>query len=351
MINIDGSKNEGGGQIMRTAISLSVITQKPCHIANIRKKRPRPGLSHQHLLGLRALTEFCKGKIEGDLLGSQEIKFYPGQNYKKQIFLNIPTAGSITLVLQTLILPALFSDKPTKISFNGGATDTFFSPTIDHFQFVFLKILGKMLAPNQIYSGTEDPKINIETKKRGFYPEGGASVETAISPASLMPISLIKRGSLKKVFIISGASKNLEKKRVAQRQISGAKQILGKLKLPLEEKTEYYSSESIGSQINIIAELENTIFGTDNLGKLGKSAEIVGQEAAQEFLQEVRSNACLDKHLADQILPYMALASGQSQITVSEITNHAKTNIWVTEQFLDNGKFEIRNNTISWIPK
>ena len=165
----------------------------------------------------------------------------------------------------------------------------------------------------------------------------------------MLSILLTKRGCLKKVLVISGASQNLKKKRVAQRQISGAKQILGKLKLPLEEKVEYYSSSSTGSQINIIAQLENTVFGADNLGRLGKSAEQVGKETAQNFLREVKSGACLDRYTADQILPYMALASKKSQVTVSEITSHCQTNIWLIEKFLD-GKFETRENSISWNP-
>lgn len=339
MIEIDGSTKEAGGQLLRTACALSVITKKPCHVFNIRRGRPRPGLAHQHLLGLKALAQLCNGKIKGDSLGSQEIEFYPGKAYTDRVSVNIPTAGSITLALQGLILPAFYSPSPVTISFDGGATDTFFSPTMDHFQFVFLKILEKMGA-----------KININIARRGFYPEGNAKVLAMISPLSLRPISLTKRGELKKVLIISGASEVLRKNKVAERQISGAKQILGKLKFPLEEKIEYYSSNSTGSQINIIADLENTILGSDNLGKLGKSAEIVGQEAAQNFLKEVRSGACLDKHLSDQILPYMALSRGKSEITVSEITSHCQTNVWIIEQFL-NGKFKIEQNKISWLPK
>jgi RNA 3'-terminal phosphate cyclase len=126
--------------------------------------------------------------------------------------------------------------------------------------------------------------------------------------------------------------------------------VLGKLKLPIEEKIEYYKTQCPGSQICLVAEFENTIIGTDNLGKLGKRAEDVGKEAALELLKEQKTGACLDKHLADQILPYMALCSKKSQVTVSEITNHCKTNVWVIEKFIK-GKFEIKGNSISWIPK
>jgi RNA 3'-terminal phosphate cyclase len=166
----------------------------------------------------------------------------------------------------------------------------------------------------------------------------------------LKPINLIERGEIKKISIISGASQTLKNKKVAERQIAGVKEVLGKLNLPIEEKIEYYETQSPGSQVCLIAEFENTILGTDNLGKLGKRAEDVGKEAALELLKEQKTNACLDKHLADQILPYMALAQGESQITVSEITEHCKTNIWVIEKFIQ-GKFEIKENLISWIPK
>jgi len=362
MIEIDGNYLEGGGQILRTACSLSAITKRPRHIFNIRKNRPKPGLMPQHLLGIQALSQLCNGRLEGDSLGSEEIKFFPGENYRDRISINIPTAGSITLVLQALILPALFAPSPVKISFNGGATDTFFSPTIDHFRYVFLKILEKMGA-----------KIEIEILKRGYYPEGGAKVETKIFPtkpapyrnevsgAGLKSINLIERGSLKKIIAISGASDFLKNKKVAERQLIGVREVLGKLKLPIVEKVEYYDTACPGSQIFLMAEFENTVIGVDNLGKLGKRAEDVGKEAALELLKEQKSNTCLDKYSADQILPYLALAKGRSQITVSEITNHVKTNLWVIEklaqyrneisstEFLD-GKFEIKENLITWLP-
>ncbi|TET84084.1 MAG: RNA 3'-phosphate cyclase, partial [Candidatus Nealsonbacteria bacterium] len=193
-------------------------------------------------------------------------------------------------------------------------------------------------------------KVEINILERGYYPEGGAKIEVAIYPSKLKNFHLTERGKLQKILVISGSSEFLKNKKVAERQLAGVREILGKLKLPMEEKVEYYKSQCPGSQICLAALFENTVIGTDNLGKLGKRAEDVGKEAALELLKEQKSQACLDKHLADQILPYMALAPGKSQVTVSEITNHCKTNIWVIEKFIK-GKFEIKGNLIKWLPR
>ncbi|OGZ19016.1 MAG: RNA 3'-terminal-phosphate cyclase [Candidatus Nealsonbacteria bacterium RBG_13_42_11] len=339
MIEIDGAYLEGGGQILRTACSLSAITKKPCRVFNIRKGREKPGLMPQHLLGIQALSQLCNGKLEGDSLGSEEIEFSPGEIQAQDLNIKIRTAGSITLVLQTLIIPCLNAPRPVKINFDGGATDTFFSPTIDYFQYVFLKILEKM-----------GIKADVKILKRGYYPEGGAKMEVLIYPSGIKTLNLTKRGEILKIDAVSGAANTLKEKKVAERQITGVKEILGKLKLPLEEKIEYYETASPGSQICLIAEFKNTIIGADNLGKLGKRAEDVGKEAAWELLKTADSKACLDKYLADQILPYLALANGKSSVSVSEITNHVKTNIWVIEKFLE-GRFGIKENTITWVPK
>lgn len=338
MIEIDGSYIEGGGQILRTALSLSAIYKIPCRVFNIRKKRENPGLQTQHLLGLRALAELCNAKIEGDSLGSQEIKFWPNEIYKEKISIKIPTAASITLLLQQLLPVCFFAKNPIEINFDGGATDTFFSPTIDHFRFVFLKILEKVGA-----------KIEIEILKRGYYPIGGASVKVKVFSSKLGTINFTERGNLEKVLVLSVASEFLKVKKVAERQVIGVKEIFKKLKLPLETKIEYSQTESPGSSILVAAQFENSILGSDNLGKLGKRAEEIGKECALELLKEEKSGGCLDKFLGDQILIYMALSGKKGQIRVSKITSHLKANIWVIEKF-SRGTFKINGNLISWFP-
>jgi RNA 3'-terminal phosphate cyclase (GTP) len=340
MLEIDGS---AGGQVLRTACALSAITKQPCRIFRIRRNRPKPGLMPQHLLGIQALAKLCRGRLEGDKLSSEEINFWPGEIAAEDLHLKIETAGSITLILQTLLPLSLAAARPMEITFEGGATDTFFSPTIDYFRYVFLKIL-------------ERTGIKVETDifKRGYYPEGGARIATKIYPSKSGKINLTERGNLKKILMISGAADSLKSKKVAERQLAGIKEIFGRLGLPSEEKIEYYETRSPGSQICLVAEFAlkstdpATVFlGTDNLGKLGKRAEDVGKEAALELLKEQKSGACLDKYSADQILLYLALAGAGSSATVSEVTEHCLTNIGTIEKFLK-GKFEIKNNLIIW---
>ncbi|MCX6764576.1 MAG: RNA 3'-terminal phosphate cyclase [Candidatus Nealsonbacteria bacterium] len=340
MIEIDGSHGEGGGQILRTALALSAITKKECRILNIRKGRERPGLAHQHLLEVQTLSLLCQGKLEGDFLGSKEIKFFPGKikNGRQSFNIKVPAAESITLLLQGLLPFCLLSESPTTLIIEGGATDTFFSPTIDYFQYCFLRVLEKL-----------GGKIEIEILKKGYYPEGNANLKIKIIPSKLKKINLVERGEFKKIRVFSGASEFLKSKKVAERQLAGIREVLGELNLNVEEKAEYYQTQCPGSQVCIICEFENTIIGTDGLGKFGKRAEDIGKETALELLKEQKSNACLDKRLADQILIYLALIERKSSVTVSEVTEHCKTNIWVIEKFLE-GNFEIKNNLIKRTP-
>jgi RNA 3'-terminal phosphate cyclase (ATP)/RNA 3'-terminal phosphate cyclase (GTP) len=324
-ITIDGSYGEGGGQILRTAFALSAITGISCRVFNIRKNRRKPGLRLQHLIGIRNLKKHCNGKLEGDYLHSQEVSFRPGEIRSSTLNVKIETAGSITLLLQTLLLPAFFASGPVRIHFHGGATDTFFSPTMDYYRFVFLKILEKL-----------GLKTDTEIIIRGFYPKGNAMVTVDVIPCKPKHWNCPDHGSLNTITIISGASETLKKARVAERQAEAAEESLkAQLKAPIERKIEYYSTLSTGSQINIIGVFEDSIIGSDALGRPGKRAERVGKEVALQFLNEVNSMACLDRFACDQILPYVYLADGNSIFSVSEVSEHAKTNIWVIEQFLD----------------
>ena len=336
MVQIDGSYGEGGGQIVRTACSLAAVTEKPCRIVNIRQARRQPGLRLQHLLGIRALAELCRGRLEGGEVGSREIVFHPRQIIARNISIKVETAASTTLLLQTLLPAVLATSTPLSIDLQGGGTDAAFAPTLDYFRHVFLWFLRFMGA-----------NLDLTVHRRGYYPRGGAQLGITVEPSRLARIALIQRGAIKRISLISQAAAILRPRRVAERQIEGALGILGSQPVSPETAIDYGPSFSAGTSLCIVAEFEHALIGVDNLGARGKLAETVGKEAAMAFSRELQSMACVDRHMADQILPYLALAGAGSCVTVPEITSHCRTNMWVIEKFLD-GRFEVKGNLIRW---
>ena len=349
MIKINGAYLEGGGQITRTALALSSITQKPFEIYDIRKGRKDSGLKNQHLYCVKSLQELCNANAEGAELGSLYLKYYPKKLVAKNLNIDIETAGSITLLLQALLPPSIFVSKPITIAITGG-TDTKWSQPFDYFNNVLLPQLQKFA------------KIEAKLLKRGYYPKGNGKVDIKINPKfklndfssfeefhqnlkqNAKPYNLTEQHNLIQIKGISHASRNLESARVAERQAHSAQAILGrKFNVPMKISSEYQDTLSTGSGISLWAifsknkddiDENNPIrLGADALGEQGKKAEIVGEEAAKNLLMEIESKAPVDKYLADQILPFMALI-GNSTIKVSEITNHCRTNIYTIQQFL-----------------
>ncbi len=331
MIEIDGSYLEGGGAITRIAVALSAITGKPCKIFNIRKGRKNPGLQAQHLKGIEAAAKLCSAELKNAKIGSKEIEFIPKDIKGDYFSIDIGTAGSIALVLQTLIPVCIHADNEVELEITGG-TDVAWSPNMEYFQEVFCGIVKKM--------GIE---IESEILKYGFYPKGGGKVKVRIKPCKeLKSINLVERGNVTRYDIRSIVSKFLEKAKVAERQIEGAKKIIPKFDC---EYFEYVDTLSPDSATHIHAHCDNSVLGSTVLGEIGKPSEKVGEECARNLMKQINSNACLDDHMADQILLYIALTKN-SKVSVAEITNHCKTNMWVIEKFLP-VKFEIKNNIIS----
>jgi RNA 3'-phosphate cyclase len=322
---IDGSYLEGGGQIIRTSIALSAITGKSCKIFNIRSGRKNPGLQAQHLKGIEAAAKLCEAELKDAKIGSQSIEFIPKKIKGGYFSIDIGTAGSIGLVLQTLVPICIHADEEVELEIIGG-TDVKWSPNIEYFQEVFCRNVKKM--------GIE---IESEILKYGFYPKGGGKVKVKIKPCQkLKSLNLIERGNVKRYDIRSIVSKSLEKSKVAERQIEGAKKIIPKFDC---EYFEYVDTFSPGSTTHIHAHCDNSVLGSTVLGERGEPAEKVGEECTKNLMKQINSNACLDEHMADQILPFIALA-GNSKVSVAEITNHCKTNMWIIEKFLP-VKFEI----------
>jgi RNA 3'-phosphate cyclase len=333
IISIDGSFMEGGGQILRTATAMSILTKKPVRIYNIRSKRPQPGLRTQHLRGIEAVADMCKGRLEGAKLGSKEIWFYPASLQQKEINISLETAASVGLVLQSLLTAALKIKEKLVLNIEGGATFGKFAPPLQYIQFVLLPLLRRM---------GYHAEINI--LRHGFYPVGGAKVKVMINPClDLKPIDMQEQGDISAIEGVSIASVHLKKPRVAERQARAAEEVLRKRGYECDITTRYADSSCPGSGIVLVARTgKGCILGSDGLGERGKPAEQVGEEAAAAMLNTIDSGAAVDGHMSDQILPYMALCKEKSTITAPHLTMHARTNMWVIQQFLP-AEFDTEN--------
>ena len=294
MITIDGSLTEGGGQILRTSLGLSALTQQPFKIINIRKNRPNPGLREQHLQAVKAIKKLCSAEVQGDELNSKELTFSPGKITKKKLKIKIRTAGSTSLILQTLFLASFNNNLNIRIE--GGGTWNLHAPSILYLQKVFLPLLN----------------LNNEIKiiKNGFYPQGGAILEAKITKNKTNFLDLEKREKLNRINCISQASDHLKKSNVARRQISGSVNNLKNIQEDISLKEEYVTSLSPGSGIILAAQYENTILGYDVVGEKGKQSEIVGKEASEGLLKIMNSEATVDNFMIDQILPFLAYNKG-----------------------------------------
>ncbi len=343
MIEVDGSFGEGGGQIIRTAVALSAITGEPVEIRNIRANRPNPGLQAQHLNAVKAVAAMTDAETEGLKLRSTRLKFVPQSRKALRTEIDIGTAGSITLLLQCIIPVALFADGETKLRIIGG-TDVKWSPPIDFYRFVFAKALAEM--------GCE---VQISLLKRGYYPKGGGVVDVSVKPVRKLNgfVRLeeeSEEGETAGEVLVRGIShcRGLPS-HVASRQASSAEKKLRErgynaaIEVDAGEPAAGEEAEGVGKKRGVRARetvgsgitLWHNYKSGSALGEPRKPAESVGEEAASLILSELESASTVDVHLADQLIPYIALAEGHSAFKVREITGHLRTNIYIVRQFLD----------------
>jgi RNA 3'-terminal phosphate cyclase (ATP) len=322
LIEVDGSSGEGGGQILRTSLALAAALGQDVRIFNIRAGRSEPGIRAQHLTAAVAVGKVSNASIEGLKVGSEELVFRPGKMRGGQFAFDVGTAGSVTLVLQAL-MPLLPFAPAVHLELKGG-TDVKWSPPIDYLRMVTLPILSEI-----------GPRFSLRTTRRGHYPKGGGAITFDSQPSgSLTPINGSRIDPVDEILGVSHAS-NLPR-HVAERQAESASQaILAAGLLPPKisiEVAEGLPPMSPGSGIVLAARRgERRILGGDSLGDRGRPAERVGQEAGRILVEEVQSGALLDKHMGDMIVPYIALADGVSEVSVSQVTQHTLTNVRVAE--------------------
>lgn len=328
IVQIDGSYGEGGGQILRTALSLSAIAGRSLEIFNIRAGRKAPGLKPQHLMSAKAAAAVTGGRLEHAELSSRILRFFPGAAASGRYCFDVAdikaSAGATGLIFQTIAPVLAFAGGPSEVIIRGG-THVPWSPPADYLKEIFIPAVAK--------SGIE---INMAVRKFGFYPVGGGEVAVAIQQRKkpLQSISLTERGRLERLVLISAVA-NLPLSIAERQKARTLKRLeIPDLKLQIQSIITEVPSPGKGTFLFIIAEFENLKAGFIGLGAIGKRAETVADEAADDFLHYLNSAGALDPHLADQMVLYMALASGESSFTTSRITNHLLTNIWVIEQFL-----------------
>jgi len=297
--------------------------KKEVRIVNIRAGRSEPGLRAQHLTGAKAVSDLCNGSYQGLEIGSSEFVFRPGSIEGGNFRFDVGTAGSITLVLQALMPLLPFSSRQITLEVRGG-TDVKWSPPVDYVKLVMLPLLAKM-----------GVNVSMEVVTRGHYPRGGGIVRVGSSPSgSLKGIVGLKGGRTSSIVGVSHTTKLPS--HIAQRQASAAVQFIeekGLQRPDIEiESREDSSCLSPGSGIVLAARLEDSsIVGGDCLGERGRSAEEVGRFAALRIIEEVETGCFLDRHMGDMIIPYLSLADGVSDVSISRITQHTLTNISVAE--------------------
>lgn len=342
MITLDGSYGEGGGQIVRTALALSALTGKAFEVDNIRHGRKQPGLKAQHLHCIKALEKLCNAKHNEVEVGSSYLRFLPGDLKGRNIDVDIGTAGSVGLLLQAVLLPSMFAPNKVKLSVKGGTAGKWAMP-YEYAEKIFFPMITRFT-----------DKFESKLIRRGYYPKGGGEILLNVKSRNdvVEKFDLVERGSLMGIKGVSHCSKDLMEAEVAERQAKSAEIMLKKFNVPIDINVEYSDTDCAGSGITVWGVyskeedeiLRPAILGGDALGEKGRRAEQVGEEAAQNLIKAMDSGAAVDEHLADNLIPFLAIAGGS--INVSSITEHTKTNMFVTEQFLD-VKFSVEGNVIS----
>lgn len=323
MITIDGSFGEGGGQILRTSLSLAAITGQSVTINNIRAGREKPGLRPQHLTSALAVAEICGGELRGAEVDSRKLIFKPGRvkpgNYVFDVSKIRASAGSVNLILQTILWPLAFAGKNSHIIIKGG-THNPHAPTSNYIEDTFFPAVAEM-----------GMHCRYSMIKAGYYPIGGGEVRVEInSVKELGPILVTERVKPIQAKLTSAVS-NLPIT-IAERQLDTA---IGRLKaMGIESENAIKQYPSPGKGTVVFISLEAGHAGFQSLGELRKRAEKVADEACDELESYLKSDMALDKHLADQLVIPAALAIGNSKFTTSEITLHLLTNIAVVEKFL-----------------
>lgn len=320
MITIDGSQGEGGGQILRSALALSLVTGKPFRIENIRARRKKPGLMRQHLTAVNAAVEVGAAQVSGNTIGSLELTFEPAALRSGEYHFAVGTAGSCTLVLQTVLPALILADAPSEILLEGG-THNPAAPPFDFLAGAFLPLLNRM-----------GPSVKAALEHPGFYPAGGGRMRIKVTPVKkLVPLHLLERGGV----LNQTATATVARlpRSIAERELAVVREKLAWGEECLQVR-EVRDSSGPGNVLVLVVASEQVTEVFTGFGELRVSAETVAGRTVKEAREYLASGVPVGRHLADQLLLPLALAGGGAFRTLSP-TAHTTTNIDVLRQFLD----------------
>jgi len=339
-LHIDGSQGEGGGQLVRNAMSLAAILRKEIYVDRIRDGRSKPGLRAQHMTALKLASQICgNGNLQGAELGSTEFHYLPcpsheqNSDYERKLIGDTGTAGSICLLIQAVLPCALLgSSSPSSLILKGG-TNADLAPQYDYWEHVFLPTFRERLGLSADY-------IQAKVLKRGYFPKGGGEVHVRVMPLRkpLSPIRILDRGDVSQIYIRSFHAGNLLR-HLAEDTAKEANAFLQK-NLPHTEKIEWTTDvvtekHAVGSGLGILIVAKTTtdcLLASSSLCSPKQNTKEVGREAANELLGTLKAGGCVDDWLQDQLILYMALADGTSEILTGSLTLHTQTAIMIAQQ-------------------
>lgn len=320
MLHIDGSYGEGGGQILRTAVSLSVLTQTPVKIDHIRSNRSNPGLRPQHYTALSIMKQLSDAETTGLSVGSSAVTFKPRRLCSELFEFDIGTAGSMVLVFQTILLGMIFTKKPVTIRLRGGS-DVRWAPSWDYFSHVFLPVVRGM-----------GVSVSVQLLKRGYYPKGGGEAELTIEPMN---------NELSPVFFSDYQPRTIHghihlgnlPDHIAKRMKHSVLKKAIDHDVTVTIQTQRSDTDSSGVVLTLWSAADGGMIGSVGLGERGVPAEKIASIAVDSLIFDMSCGASIDPFLCDQILPYVGLAKDDSVFRVRTLSGHAATNLWTLKQF------------------
>jgi RNA 3'-terminal phosphate cyclase (ATP) len=325
MLHLDGSSFSGSGTIVRFGVPLAALTGQALHLTNVRARRDPPGLRPQHLKAVEAVTQLCQGTLEGGTVGSRELLFRPGRQAQGGRFQwDIGTAGSTTMLAFALLPVAAFAQGPLTFHLTGGLFQDF-APSAFHLQHALLPLVRRM-----------GLQADLRILRPGYVPTGGGSIVLTVTPVggTLGPLTMRERREPLRYWGLA-LSSHLQQRQVSQRMADACQAVLvqrglhADLRL-LNEDT----APQAGAALALFAEGPDALLGADRAGARHRPAEAIGRYVAHTLLEDLGSGATVDRHLADQIIIFAALAKGTSTFRLPQLTDHVQTNLWLVETIL-----------------